>query len=61
MICAVVAAAVTSMIWAGVETMELEVEPGVYLVMFAATFAAYFLALRRREKRAQRTSASRRR
>ena len=54
MICAVVAAAVTIILWAGVETTELEVEPGVYLVTFVANFAAYFLALRRRERRVRR-------
>ena len=51
----------TIMVWAGVEMAELEIEPGVYIVMFAATFAVHFLALRTRERRAQRKSASRHR
>lgn len=51
----------TMMVWAGVEMAELEVEPGVYIATFAATFAVHFLALRTRERRAQRNSASRHR
>ena len=54
----VAAAGATIIVWAGVKMADLEIEYGVYIVMFAATFTAHFLSLRRRGSRARRTSAS---
>ena len=52
------AAGATAIAWAGVETMEVDIEAGVYIVMFASTFTAHYLWLRRMRHRARRTSAS---
>ena len=54
----VAAGAAIIIVWAGVEMADLEIENGVYIVLFAATFTAHFLGLRRRGSRARRTSAS---
>ena len=57
----VVAGGATIMVWTGVEMADLEIEFWLYIVMFASTFAANFLALRRRERRGRLKSASRHR
>ena len=54
----VTAGGATIVFWAGVEMADLDIENGPYIVLFAATFAAHFLALRRRASRARRSSAS---
>ena len=54
----VVATGATISVWTGVEMANLDIESGIYILMFASTFAANWLALRRRERRAGRSSPS---
>ena len=44
----VMAVGVTIMVWAGAQLAGLAVEHGMHIVLFAATFLAHFLWLRRR-------------
>ena len=55
---AVVAAGTTVIVRAGVETAAVEVENGVFVLLFAVVFVMHLMWLRRRGRRARRVSAS---
>ena len=54
----IAAGCTTIIVWGGVEMAALEIENGLYIVLFVATFAARYLDLRRRDRRSRRTSTS---
>ena len=54
----VVATGTTIMVWTVVELANLDVESGIYILTFASTFATYWLAVRRRERREGRSSST---
>ena len=49
----VYAGGVTNIAWTAAEMASVEVETGVYLCMFAATFVVHWLGLRRTRRRAR--------
>ena len=51
------AGGVTLIAWTAAETAGVEVETGIYVCMFAATFVVRWLGLRRTRKRARRQGA----